>query len=321
MGKWVKIALAVVTVILLIGIGIGIYGYISVKETVNSMYEPLPKRKEIVLNPSQRPNLSNKEPTSKDEANKESVDVSTTDLKPISLLVMGVDESEHDKGRADTLMLITINPQQQKVLMTSIPRDTRVKIAGKDKIDKINHSYAFGGTAMAVETVEDFLGVPIQYYVKTNMEGFTRIVDKFGGVKVNNEFRFDLDGFVFEQGEQVLNGQEALAYVRMRKEDPNGDLGRTMRQQDVLVSLFESVKDISNIAELPGVLDIMKQVVKTNLTWDEMKTLFMEYKPQHYSFIHESIHGEGQMIDHIYYLKVDQEEIERVHQQIAEQLS
>ena len=85
---------------------------------------------------------------------------------------------------------MTVNPTEQSTKMISIPRDTLTELIGRDKKDKINHAYAFGGTAMAVTSIENLLDIPIDYVAMINMEGFESIVDAVGGISVTNEFRF-----------------------------------------------------------------------------------------------------------------------------------
>ncbi|WP_390628435.1 LCP family glycopolymer transferase [Bacillus litorisediminis] len=91
--------------------------------------------------------------------------------------------------------------------MLSIPRDTRVEIVGRDMEDKINHAYAYGGVAMSMATVENFLDIPIDYYIEINMEGFKEIVDAVGGVEVHNAFTFSYEGYTFEEGTIQLTGE------------------------------------------------------------------------------------------------------------------
>jgi polyisoprenyl-teichoic acid--peptidoglycan teichoic acid transferase len=109
--------------------------------------------------------------------------------------------------------------------MLSIPRDTRTEIVGKGTIEKINHAYAFGNEEMAMKTVENFLDIPIDYYIKVSMEGFKDIVDAVGGITVNNDLDFTQDGYHFPKGQVNLDGKKALAFTRMRHEDPRGDFG------------------------------------------------------------------------------------------------
>ncbi|WP_317951459.1 LCP family glycopolymer transferase, partial [Rossellomorea marisflavi] len=145
---------------------------------------------------------------------------------PFSVLLLGVDERAGDKGRSDTMIVVTVNPHEKTTKMLSIPRDTLVDIVGRGTRDKINHAYAFGGVEMSMDTVEEFLDIPIDYYAKINMEGFKDIVNAVGGVTVNNDFTFSSGGYTFNEGQLSLNGEKALAYTRMRKQDPRGDFGR-----------------------------------------------------------------------------------------------
>lgn len=119
--------------------------------------------------------------------------------EPFSVLMLGVDERKDDSGRSDTMIVITVNPEKQTMKMLSIPRDTRTEIIGHDTVDKINHAYAFGGVPMAVDTVENFLNIPIDYYVFINMEGFLQIIDTLGGVTINNDMDLTFDEYHFPE--------------------------------------------------------------------------------------------------------------------------
>lgn len=102
--------------------------------------------------------------------------------------------------------------------MVSIPRDTRTEIVGKGTTDKINHAYAFGGVDMAVNTVEKFLDVPVDYYVQVNMESFKDIVDAVGGVTVNNDLNFDYDGYSFKKESlRLMEKKLLLTHVCVNK--------------------------------------------------------------------------------------------------------
>ena len=114
--------------------------------------------------------------------------------------------------------------------MLSIPRDTRTEIVGHGTTDKITHAYAFGREEMTIVTVENLLDIPIDYYVRVNMEGFQDIVDAVGGIQVNNSLDFTNGGHNYAKGLINLNGEQALSFVRMRYDDPNGDFGRQERQ-------------------------------------------------------------------------------------------
>lgn len=116
---------------------------------------------------------------------------------PFSVLIMGIDTGDMGRvetGRSDTMMLITVNPNTNKTSIVSIPRDTYTEIIGRGHNDKINHAYAFGGTSMAMNTVQNLFDIPVDYFVSVNMESMQKIVDAVGGITV-------LPPLSFTQGE------------------------------------------------------------------------------------------------------------------------
>ncbi|EMK2594050.1 LytR family transcriptional regulator [Bacillus cereus] len=237
-------------------IGIGTYGY--------NIYSSLTKTLEQIHQPLKQENDANKIKVNKSE--------------PISILLLGADERKNDSGRSDSLMVITLNPKNSSMKTVSIPRDTYTEIVGKGKNDKINHAYAFGGVDMSVATVEKFLNIPINYYIEVNMEGFKDIVDAVGGVDVNNDLKFSLEGQHFQKGNIHLTGDQALAYTRMRKEDPRGDFGRQMRQRQVLQAVIKKGASFSSLASYGDMLTAIQKNVKTNLTQDQMFDMQKNYK-------------------------------------------
>lgn len=176
-------------------------------------------------------------PLNRDHSKKRKEEVQIADSKPASILLMGADERAGDQGRSDSLMVITLNPKNKLMKLLSIPRDTYKEIVGKGKQDKINHAYAFGGINMSVDTVENFLDVPIDYYIEVNMEGFKDIVD-------------------------------TLKYTRMRKKDPRGDFGRQIRQRQVLQAVITKGAIVSSLANYGDVLRVIEKNIKINLTQD-----------------------------------------------------
>ncbi|EMA6342553.1 LytR family transcriptional regulator [Bacillus cytotoxicus] len=252
-----KILLWILGVIGIMIIGGGIYAYniySSVSKTLDEVHKPLKR----------------------DENNKQEEKISKS--KPISILLLGADERGADKGRSDSLMVITLNPQTNSMKTLSIPRDTYTEIVGKGKKDKINHAYAFGGVDMSVATVENFLNIPINYYIEVNMEGFKDIVDAVDGVDVNNDLEFSLEGHHFKKGSIHLTGDEALAYTRMRKADPRGDFGRQMRQRQVMQAVIKKGASFSSLTSYGDVLTAIQKNVKTNLTQDQMFDMQKNYK-------------------------------------------
>ncbi|MFK9091901.1 LytR family transcriptional regulator [Bacillus salipaludis] len=295
---WKKVTAAILSLLV---IGGGAYGYTvykSLNKAVDAMHQPIER----------------KQSEKRDEA------VSLKAKDPFSVLMLGVDEREGDKGRSDTMIVLTVNPNNNSVKMLSIPRDTRTEIIGKGKEDKINHAYAFGGVPMAMDTVEDFLDIPIDYYIQVNMEGFTDMVDAVGGVTVQNDLDFSQDGFHFAKGELTLNGAQALSYTRMRKEDPQGDFGRQTRQRQIIEGVVKEGASLSSLTKFSDIFTVLGKNVKTNLTFDQIAAIQKGYKDAGTSIQQMQIQEQGKMINNIYYGLVSSEEKQRVQNELKTQL-
>ncbi|WP_277958678.1 LytR family transcriptional regulator [Bacillus cereus group sp. BfR-BA-01331] len=254
-----KILFWILGIIGVLIVGGGVYAYTvysNVSNTLDAVHKPLDREKS--------------------EKRDQKVDVS--DKKPISILMMGVDQRGEDQGRSDSLMLFTLNPKTKSMKIISIPRDSYTEIVGKGTKDKINHAYAFGGIDMAVKTVENFLNVPVDHYIEVNMDGFKDIVDAVGGVDVNNDLDFNYEGIHFEKGNIHLDGTKALHYSRMRKLDPRGDFGRQMRQRQVIQAVIKKGASVSSLASYGDVLKAIEKNVKTSLTQDQMFEIQKNYK-------------------------------------------
>ena len=241
---------------------------------------------------------------------------------PVAILMLGVDERDGDQGRADTIMIAALNPQEKDIVLTNIPRDTRVEIPGKNFRDKINHSYAYGGVDLTRKTVEHFLDLPIDGYVQINMQGLKEIVDELDGIDVEVPFTFSYGGHTFKNGTMHLNGEETLAFARMRKEDPLGDFGRIQRQQEVIRAIVRKGTDWTTFTKLDTVMEKLGSNVKTDISPFQLLQLQNRYA----NLSRENIKtvrfkGEDATIDGIYYFRVSPEEIERIRGILAEQLN
>jgi LCP family protein required for cell wall assembly len=294
---------AIMIISLLIVItGIGLFSiYSSVESTVERMQEPLPLKIPVSTYREIPDPIKHKQ--------------------PISFLLLGVDEREDDKGRADTMIVVTVNPNNNTTKMISIPRDSYTKIIGTEKEDKINHAYAFGGVEMSKATVENLLQIPIDYTISINMEGFIGLVDAVEGVEVENNLAFDVDQFTYELGPIHLQGEQALAFVRMRYDDPNGDFGRQERQKIVLDAIIDKLKSFNSVWKYKELLGLVGDHVRTNLTFDEMKTISKDY----YEAINEveSLSfqkGQGQTLQQIWYYMLDAQELEAIQNQLKTHL-
>ncbi|WFA04796.1 LytR family transcriptional regulator [Bacillus sp. HSf4] len=255
-----------------------------------------------------------------DKSKKREQNVSIDNNDPFSVLIMGVDERKNDKGRADSLIYMTVNAKTKTTEMVSIPRDTYTEIVGKGTHDKINHSYAFGGVQMTVDTVENFLDVPVDYFIKVNMESFRDVVDTLGGITVNSTFAFSYDGYSFSKGKISLNGNEALAYTRMRKQDPKGDFGRQNRQRQVIEGIINKGANISSITKFSDMFNVVEKNVKTNLTFDDMWDIQSGYKDARTNVVQHELKGSGTKMNGIYYYKTDESSLSDITAELKQSL-
>ncbi|MDW7613437.1 LytR family transcriptional regulator [Peribacillus simplex] len=295
---WLKVVGIIVLLFILAGGAFAYSLWNALTKTVESMHTPIDRN-----------------------TDKRTKDLALSDQEPFSMLMLGVDERDGDKGRSDTMIVLTVNPQKKSVKMLSIPRDTRTEIVGHGTQDKINHAFAFGGAKMSMDTVENFLDIPIDYYMKINMEGFKDIVDAVGGVTVQNDLDFTSDGIHFAKGSHTLNGKEALAYSRMRHDDPNGDFGRQSRQRSIIEAVIREGASVSSLTKYNDVFDALGNNIQTNLTFDDMMDIQKNYRDASKSITQSSINGKGTKIDGIYYYIVSDEEKEKVQSELKEQLS
>ncbi|AZV63439.1 LytR family transcriptional regulator [Peribacillus frigoritolerans] len=295
---WLKVVGIIVLFFILAGGAFAYSVWNSLTKTVDTMHTPIDRT-----------------------TDKRTKDLALSDQEPFSMLMLGVDERDGDKGRSDTMIVLTVNPQKKSVKMLSIPRDTRTEIVGHGTQDKINHAFAFGGAKMSMDTVENFLDIPIDYYMKINMEGFKDIVDAVGGVTVQNDMDFTSDGIHFAKGTHTLNGKEALAYSRMRHDDPSGDFGRQSRQRAIIEAVIKEGASLSSLTKYDEVFAALGNNIQTNLTFDDMMDIQKNYRDASKSITQSSINGNGTKIDGIYYYIVSDEEKEKVQSELKEQLS
>ncbi|MBQ6297934.1 MAG: LCP family protein [Selenomonadaceae bacterium] len=194
--------------------------------------------------------------------------------KPTTIMLMGVDERKDDVGRSDTLMILNLS--EDKASLLTIPRDTLVYIE-RHGYQKINAAYAYGGAKLARETVEDFLGIDIDYYVTINKSRFAEVIDAMGGVDIyverdmHYEDPWDDDGGLYidlKQGLQHLDGQTAIEFVRFR--DAEGDVGRVRRQQAFMRACADRLTEPSMLIKIPELLSVAVKAIDTDLSSGKM---------------------------------------------------
>lgn len=237
----------------------------------------------------------------------------------VSILFVGIDDSEQrDQGdsnsRSDALMLATLNNKSKTVKLVSIPRDSLVYIPEVGYEDKITHAHSYGGTRAAIETVEELFEIPVDYYVKMNFDAFIDVVDALGGIEaevpyaLNEKDQFDRNTVQLQPGLQKLDGREALALARTRKQD--NDLERGKRQQMILQSIMKEASSASSFTKYGDVIDAVGDNMKTDMTFDEMKSFFEYIKDGMPRVDTIQLDGLDDMSTGVYYWSLDQESLD-----------
>lgn len=223
--------------------------------------------------------------------------------EPFTVLLMGVDSDAegiaNGSFNGDSLMVITFNPKTLSTTILSIPRDSYVPIAcfsGQRK-NKITHAAWKGETCM-MDTIENFLDIKIDYYVKINFTGVVQLVDTLGGVEIdvpynlceqNSKRQWGSNTIYIEKGLQTLNGEQALAYARNRHPNPSmcsskwtnytsNDFIRGEHQQEVVTALLNKFKDVKDLDTVYKLLDTISNNMVTNMSTDQILSLYNVFK-------------------------------------------
>lgn len=225
-----------------------------------------------------------------------------------NILLVGVDSRSRDfSGRSDTILLLSLSSSGSYLI--SIPRDSYVYLKDKGRYDKINHSYAYGGVDSLEDAVGRLLDIKIDNYAVINFYNFVDLINSVGGIEVEVPFSFKEKGLKgetisFTKGKMVLDGDEALAYVRMRKSDSRGDVGRNERQKQVIHSFMDKVISIEGIKNGVSIYNTYKKMVKTDLSvWDIPK--YIGYVAEISNIKSITLYGRGEKIKGVYYMILD----------------
>ena len=188
-------------------------------------------------------------------------------------------EKDEDSKRADTIMLLSIDPKYDRVRLLSIPRDTYYKLKGYDNY-RMNAAYARGGIDLQVSSVEDFMGVKIDHYVTVNYEAVKELVDAIGGVEVYTpEYKYTDPSTIppleinFEEGLHLLNGEDSVKYLRIRKPYKNQDLDRIKAQQDFIMKIFDKMKSPKMLLKVPKLVSIANKHIETDMNYGQLSYL------------------------------------------------
>lgn len=295
--KWVRWVGGIIAVILLVNIAIVGKFYLDAKKAVDNTYKAVKHE------------------------NKRSSKVSLSKGQPFSVLLLGTDTGEYgrtEQGRSDTIMVATVTKNKTQLL--SIPRDTLVTIAGYSGNNKINAAYAYGGVTGAVNTIQNYLDIPIDHYIEINMKGLEQLSAAIGSVKVENDLDFTNMGIHFPKGEVTINSSNILAYTRMRYEDPRGDYGRQLRQRMVVTALVQKAASINSITKYQSILNAISSNVKTDLTFDDIKDILANYSGAK-NIEQVQLKGTSETIDGVSYEVVSQENLAKVQKLLKSALN
>ncbi len=253
----------------------------------------------------------------------------------INIVLLGFDRSAaRDKGqslfRPDTIMIASMNVKEARVSLVSIPRDSYVRIHGTDIHDKINHSYMYGyyragegedpheiALQTVLKTVQDFLGgIPLHAYLAVDMDGAANVIDSIGGVYYDVEFDvrsdFGRGRILVPKGYQLLDGKHFMHYVRNRAGNQGGERGRTERQQEILIALFDQLKSSGSLVKIPEIYRGFDASTETSLTIPQIAALGLFGLRVDSSEITTNVFsGQGQLSyrngQNIWYLVIDED--------------
>jgi polyisoprenyl-teichoic acid--peptidoglycan teichoic acid transferase len=262
--RWLRVGLVVLLVLLLATAVWGLLGYLAFRSGVKEANERLDSRAYAALAPQDGLMLSN----------------------PSTILVLGTDEGPNREGpfRSDSIMIVRTDPDEHRIALLSIPRDLRVEIPGRG-LDKVNAAYAYGGSTLAIRTIQALTGIPLNHVIVVNFSKFREVIDTLGGITVNvpkpilsNKFacpfatqaRCDRwPGWRFNKGEQEMDGRRALIYARIRinQLDPaENDLTRGERQQAVVQAMADDITSFNTFLRMPFIGDDLVSPLATDLS-------------------------------------------------------
>lgn len=226
-------------------------------------------------------------------------------------LLAGVDSTGEETGtRSDTLMLIKANTDKKTLDLISIPRDTMVDINGST--EKINAAHSYGGIDLTMQTVRDFMGINLTYYVVIPFEAVVEGIDSIGGIDINVDSQV-AEAMDISPGLHHFKGQEALNYVRFRKGYANADLGRISTQQNFIMQFVEEMTKAKNVPKLPIAFLAMQDKIKTNINTAKLTKLAMAFRGMDKSNINQ-VRLDGHEVDYdgISYFEVYDESINEI---------
>lgn len=263
--------------VLMLGSTFIIKGYIS-------------KINKVAIN-KERLNINSQSQNNKEIDNKIDESSISNNKKEIrNIALFGIDEPDGTRGRSDSIIILTIDTINNKIKLSSIIRDSYVTIPTKEKKDKLNHAYAYGGPELAISTINKNFNLDISEFVSVNFSSLPKIIDSIGGINIEitedeleyiNDYILNLNAInngnssdIESIGMQKLDGNQALAYSRIRYTS-GGDFERSHRQRKVIVAMADKIKELP-IYKYPKILNELLPLINTNISTSDLIMLTKE---------------------------------------------
>ena len=200
------------------------------------------------------------------------------DSKVFNIYISGIDTygSISTVSRSDVNIIMTVNMNTHKILLTTTPRDAYVKIpdGGADQYDKLTHAGIYG-VETSEKTLENLYGIKIDYYARINFTSFLKLIDQLGGVTVHNDQAFtSLHGkFDFPVGDIQMNSEQALGFVRERYSLDGGDNDRGKNQEKVISAIVNKLASLKSVSNFTSIVNNLQDSVQTNMSLDTINAL------------------------------------------------
>lgn len=300
-----KIIITILILLLVLIIGLIIFAFVKFHSLNNSIKEPLDRDHSQL----RQKNLK--------------------DGDPMTVVLYGIDDDaqRHQENlgqRSDSIVLMSINPKNNKTVMVSVPRDTKTEIVGHNSTEKLNHAYAYGGPKMAVNSLEKLMDIPVDHYISIDMDGVKTVVDELNGVDITSNATFTFHGYKFEKGQKYhMDGDKALTYMRSRKEDgAGGDEGRQLRQQQVITAVAREAFSVNSVTKLNGIFKAAQDNLKTDLSFVQLNRFKSDYDKAQDNVERLTINGQNALgDDNLYYFYPDKNSLKEVKEKLKENLN
>ena len=249
--------------------------------------------------------------------------------RSMKFLLIGIDTKDYSQAsavRSDTLMLVNLDTSTGRLSIVSIPRDTRAPIEGRRNQEKINHSFAYGGPELTTDTVSNLLGIDLEYYVLADYQMVRKFVDLVGGVEIyvpmDMKYTDPADDpplyIDLKEGQQVLDGDKALQFLRFRKGYADADLGRVRAQQEFMKGMISQSIKPANLLKIPGMVGIYKDHLVTNVPVSKIAEYGIRVITADLDEIESgTLPGSARMMEGLSYFIHDQEETDSLFRQLG----